>query len=138
MAINTAGRSVAFAGVTVAIGLLGLSVIRIPFVTGIGISGSVVVIISVLVAIFLMPAVLGLVGTSILKWRIPGLGRSNGDRNTIWFRRGRFLQNKPGIVSIATVILLAVMATPVLDMHLGLSDAGNNPETMRTPVVPMT
>lgn len=132
VAINTAGRSVAFAGTTVAIGLLGLSVIRIPFVTGIGIAGSVVVVISVLVAIFLMPAILGLVGTSILKWRIPGLGRSNGDRNTIWFRWGRFIQGKPGIVTVVTVLILAALATPVVDMHLGLSDSGNNPETMHT------
>ncbi|MCO5226719.1 MAG: MMPL family transporter [Thermomicrobiales bacterium] len=132
VAINTAGRSVAFAGTTVAIGLLGLAVIRIPFVTGIGIAGSVVVVISVLVAIFLMPAVLGLVGRSILKWRIPGLGNGDGSRNSIWFSWGRFLQRKPGLIAIITVIFLAALATPIVDMHLGLSDAGNNPETMHT------
>ena len=132
VAINTAGRSVAFAGVTVAIGLLGLGVIRIPFVTGIGVAGSVVVVISVLVAIFLMPAILGLLGKSILKWRIPGLGNGDGGRDTIWFRWGRFLQGKPGVIAIATVALLAALAAPVVDMRLGLSDAGNNPESMHT------
>ena len=132
VAINTSGRSVAFAGTTVAIGLLGLSVIGIPFVTGIGIAGSTVVVISVLVAIFLMPAILGLVGTSILKWRIPGLGRGDGSRDSIWFKWGRFLQSRPGVISILTVILLAALATPTLDMHLGLSDEGNNPKSMHT------
>lgn len=132
VAINTAGRSVAFAGITVAIGLLGLGVIRIPFVTGIGVAGSVVVIISVLVAIFLMPAILGLLGKSILKWRIPGLGNGDGGRDTIWFRWGRFLQNKPGLIAVASVIFLAALATPIVDMQLGLSDAGNNPESMHT------
>lgn len=132
VAINTAGRSVAFAGVTVAIGLLGLGVIRIPFVTGIGVAGSVVVVISVLVAIFLMPAILGLLGKSILKWRIPGLGNGDGGRDSIWFRWGRFLQKKPGVIAIATIALLVALATPIVDMHLGLSDAGNNPESMHT------
>lgn len=132
VATNTAGRSVAFAGTTVAIGLLGLSVIRLPFMTGIGIAGSVVVVVSVLVAIFLMPAILGLVGKSILKWRIPGLGNGDGGRDSIWFKWGRFLQAKPGAIAIITIVLLAVLVKPVSDIHLGLSDAGNNPESMHT------
>lgn len=132
VAINTAGRSVGFAGVTVAIGLMGLSLIRIPFVTGLGVAGSLVVIVAVLIALFLMPAVLGLTGRGVLKWRIPGLGRSNGDKNTFWFRLGRRIQSRPGVVSVAAIALLAILATPMLDMHLGLSDAGNNPESMHS------
>ena len=132
VAINTAGRSVAFAGVTVAIGLLGLALIRIPFVTGLGIAGSLVVIVSVLIAIFLMPAVLGLAGNGVLKWRIPGLGRSNGDRTGFWFNWGRRIQARPGLVSVVTIALLAVLASPMIDMRLGLSDAGNNPEEMHS------
>lgn len=132
VAINTAGRSIAFAGITVAIGLLGLSLIGLPFVTGLGITGSVVVLISVLIAIFLMPALLGLVGTRILAWRIPGLGGGNGDRNSFWFRWGRALQTRPGIISVVSIVLLLIVAMPYFDMNLNLSDAGNNPETMHS------
>lgn len=130
VAINTAGRSVGFAGTTVAIGLLGLALIRIPFVTGLGVAGSLVVIISVIIALGLMPAILGIAGKGILRFRVPGLGRSDGSRNSIWFRWGRFLQQRPGIFLVASLLLLAALATPYLDMRLGLSDAGNNPETM--------
>jgi RND superfamily putative drug exporter len=130
VAINTAGRSVGFAGTTVAIGLLGLALIRIPFVTGLGVAGSLVVIISVIIALGLMPAILGIAGRSILKFRVPGLGRGTADRTSTWFRWGRTLQKRPGIFLATSLLLLAALATPYLDMRLGLSDAGNNPETM--------
>ncbi len=130
VAINTAGRSVGFAGTTVAIGLLGLALIRIPFVTGLGVAGSLVVIVSVIIALGLMPAILGLTGRGILRFRVPGLGRGDGSRNSIWFRWGRILQQRPGIFLAASLLLLAALATPYLDMRLGLSDAGNNPESM--------
>lgn len=132
VAINTAGRSVGFAGTTVAIGLLGLSLIRIPFVTGLGIAGSLVVVLSVVIALLLMPAVLGLVGDGVLKWRIPGLGNGNGDKNTPWFNWGRRIQAKPGVYAVISLLVLGVLASPMVDMHLGLSDAGNNPETMHS------
>lgn len=66
-AIDTSGWTVIFAGVTVAIALLGLLVIRIPFVTGLALAGAIVVVMSVLVSIFLMPALLGIVGTRVLR-----------------------------------------------------------------------
>lgn len=132
VAIDTAGRSVAFAGVTVAIGLLGLSLIGIPIITGLGITGSVVVVIAVLIAIFLMPAVLGLIGHRIFAWRVPGLGRSTTGRKGFWFRWGRLVQSRPGIVSIVTLVGLLVVAVPYFDMNLNLSNAGNNPESMHS------
>lgn len=130
LAVDTSGRSVIFAGVTVAIGLLGLALIGIPFVTGLGVTGAVVVLISVTVAIFLMPAILGLAGTRILAWRIPGLGQTRTDKTGFWFRWGRAVQSRPGVISVVTSALLLLVATPYLDMELRLTDAGNNPESM--------
>ena len=132
IAIDTSGRSVAFAGVTVAIGMLGLSLIRIPFVTGLGITGSVAVLASVVIAIFLMPAILGLLGRRAFAARIPRLGAPSTDKSSIWFRWGRALQSRPGIISAVTIAVLLVLASPALDMDLRMSDAGNNPETMHS------
>ena len=91
-AIDTSGRAIIFAGVTVAITLLGLTAIGIPFITGLGLAGAIVVIASVIVAIFLMPAILGLVGTRVLRWRVPGLGRDSRGEDSFWFRWGRRIQ----------------------------------------------
>lgn len=128
-AMDTAGRSVAFAGIVVAVGLLGLATIGIPFVTGLGLAGSIAVALSVLVAIFLMPAILGLIGTRALRFRVPGLGRAPRGESGFWFRWGRAIQRRPGVVSGAAVLVLVVLAIPYFSIHLNLSDAGNNPET---------
>jgi RND superfamily putative drug exporter len=128
-AMDTAARSVAFAGIVVAVGLLGLSTIGIPFVTGMGVAGSVAVGISVLVAIFLMPAILGLLGSRVMRFRVPGLGRAPRGETGFWFRWGRAIQRRPGIVSGVAVLILVLLAIPYFSIYLNLSDAGNNPET---------
>ncbi len=124
-AINTSGRAVVFAGITVAIGLLGLTAMGLPFVTGIGVAGAIAVIVSVAVAIFLMPAVLALVGRSVLRWRIPGLGRRTEGQNAFWWRWGRIVQRRPAPIAAVLVLLLTVVSIPYFDMQLGLSDDGN-------------
>lgn len=131
-AIDTSGRAVIFAGVTVAIALLGLLVIRIPFVTGLGIAGAIVVVTSVLVSIFLMPAVLGIVGTRVLSWRVPGLGRVSHGKESFWFRWGQGIQKRPGLISAIIIVVLLIGTIPFFDMRLGLSDAGNNSEETHT------
>jgi RND superfamily putative drug exporter len=131
-AIDTSGRAVIFAGVTVAIALLGLIVIQIPFVTGLGIVGAIVVLLSVVVSIFLMPALLGVVGTRVLSWRIPGLGREPKGQDSFWYRWGRGIQKRPGLISAVVVVGLLILSIPFFDMRLGLSDAGNNAEETHT------
>ncbi len=128
-AMNTAARSVAFAGIVVAVGLLGLATIGIPFVTGLGLSGSIAVGLSVLVAVFLMPAILGVLGTRVTRFRVPGLGRASHGETGFWFRWGRAIQRRPGVVSGVAVLILILIAIPYFSIHLNLSDAGNNPET---------
>lgn len=131
-AIDTSGRAIIFAGITVAIALLGLAAIGIPFVTGLGVAGSIVVVASVLVAIFLMPAILGLVGTRVLRWRVPGLGGAPKGGDAFWFRWGRRIQRTPGIFGAAVILVLLVIATPFLDTRLGLPDDGGNPTSMHS------
>ena len=131
-AIDTSGRAVIFAGVTVAIALLGLLVIQIPFVTGLGIAGAIVVLMSVIVSIFFMPVMLGIAGDRVLRWRIPGLGREPKGNDTFWHRWGRGIQKRPGLISAVVIVGLLILAIPFFDMRLGLSDAGNNAEEMHT------
>jgi RND superfamily putative drug exporter len=71
IAMDTAGRSVVFAGATVVISLLGMLLMGIGFVGGLGITASVTVAVTVLASITLLPALLGFAGYNIerTKWR---------------------------------------------------------------------
>jgi RND superfamily putative drug exporter len=64
-ATATAGSAVVFAGTTVIIALLGLSVVRIPFLTVMGLGAAATVLVAVLVATTLVPAVLGFAGSRL-------------------------------------------------------------------------
>ena len=131
-AVDTSGRAVMFAGLTVAIALLGLLAMGIPFVGSLGIAAAFVVIASVLVAIVFMPALLAVVGKSVLRFRVPGLGNGSTGTDSFWYRWGRAIQRRPRAVAVVVIAFLALLAVPFFDMRLGLSDAGNNPETFHT------
>jgi len=69
--VNTAGRAVLFAGSTVIIALMGLFVLRIGFFNGLAIGAAVTVLMVMLSALWLLPALLGLLGARALGWRMP-------------------------------------------------------------------
>ena len=70
-AMSTAGRAVLFAGITVVVSLLGLTVIGLPFVTGIGVATSVTVLVTLISSLTLMPALVGFAGDrlEVTRWR---------------------------------------------------------------------
>ncbi len=132
-AIDTAGRAVIFAGTVVAIALLGLFAIGIPFIAALGLAAAIVVVCCVVVAITLLPALLGYVGKHIDRWRIPGLHASaHESKNTVWYRWSLQIQRRPWIYLVASAAVLIVLALPVLDLRLGFSDDGNQPVELHT------
>ncbi|MCZ7537405.1 MAG: MMPL family transporter [Acidimicrobiia bacterium] len=74
LAIHSAGRSVVFAGVTVVISMLGLTLVGIPLIASMGVAVAITVTVAVVVAITFLPALLGLIGTNIDRLRTPGSG----------------------------------------------------------------
>ncbi|MBA4179550.1 MAG: hypothetical protein C0506_03080 [Anaerolinea sp.] len=132
LAVTTAGRSVIFAGIVVAVSFLGLFVVGLPFVAALGTAGAVVVVASVLVSITLMPALLSLAGTRIDRWRVPFLHSTEGvDTNSGWYRLSRQIQRRPIVYFLSAAALLLFLASPILRMELGFTDAGNLPENSR-------
>ena len=75
-ALDSAGRSVVFAGATVVLSLMGLLLVGLPFVSGLGISAAVTVAIVMTGSITLLPAVLGLVGDRLGTIRVRGIAAS--------------------------------------------------------------
>lgn len=114
-AMGTAGRAVVFSGVTVAISLLGLVVLPLPFLRSVGLGGLLIPLVSVLIAVTLLPAILAAVGPR-LEWprkRIPATdGRA-------WHAIGRAVVRHRLVAALLAVAALAVMAAPVFGLRLG-------------------
>ena len=129
-ATGTAGSAVVFAGVTVVIALVGLIVVNIPFLTVMGLAAAGAVIVAVLIAMTLLPALLGFSRgritrqNRVLAFRPRGRGR---DRETASVRYARFVTRRPLAVVLAGLVLLLAVATPAMHMKLGLPDGGSKP-----------
>ncbi|GAA2747720.1 MMPL family transporter [Terrabacter aerolatus] len=133
-AVGTAGTAVVFAGLTVIIALAGLSVVGIPFLTAMGLAAAGTVLVAVLVAVTLLPALLGLAGDRVLSRRQRRADRAEGtdldeaagNRGFAW---GRFTVRRRIPVLIAGVVVLGAVALPAADMRLALPDDGTAPVT---------
>lgn len=131
-AINTAGRSVLFAGTTVVISLAGMLLMGISFIQGLGIGAAAVVLVTMAASITLLPAVLGFVGTNIDKFKIPGIGKEKPREQQFWYRWSHFLQRRPWQALIVGLVVLLALATPFLSIRLGSSDASSRPNSDTT------
>ncbi len=128
-AIGTAGRAVLFAGGTVMISLLGMLLMGMAFFQGLAFGSSSAVLIAMLAAVTLLPALLGIAGRRIdrlsIHRRRPSLGAGRR-AETGWHRWSRLVQRHPVAFAAAGITALLVTAAPVLGMRLASADAGND------------
>ncbi|GAA2564970.1 MMPL family transporter [Streptomyces lienomycini] len=138
LAVGTAGSAVVFAGLTVVIALAGLSVVGVPMLTRMGLCAAGAVVVGVLVALTLVPALLGMWPNAVLPRtarkrggavtasasapasaeRRGGAGAGAGDNGgTRW---ARFVLRRPVAVLLACVACLGVLALPAADLRLGM------------------
>jgi RND superfamily putative drug exporter len=134
----TAGQAVVVAGGTVVVAILGLQMAGIPFVAALGYSASIVVAVAVLVAITLLPALLGFAGPRVLarshrqaldeaaEAAATGETIEVSDGHSGWVRWAHWVAYHPWRSATAATVVLLVMAIPVLDMRLGQADAGTD------------
>jgi RND superfamily putative drug exporter len=128
-ALATSGRAVIFAGLTVCISMLGLFVMGIPMVYGMALSAMAAVLVTVAASITLLPAMLGFAGHNVDRFALPGLNRREAvGEGSRWFRWSRFVQRHPWPAAISAFVVLVLLASPVLSMRLGSSDAGTSPK----------
>jgi RND superfamily putative drug exporter len=128
-ATATAGGAVWFAGGTVVIALVSLLVAGIPIVTALGYSAAIAVIVAVLAATTLLPAMLGALGPRLDAGRIKqgGLG-TDSDESGMWASAARAVAKRPWPSMALATVILVVLAIPVLNLHLGQNDVGSMPE----------
>jgi RND superfamily putative drug exporter len=128
IAIDTAGRSVLFAGTVVVIALVGLTLMGVPFVAALGVAAAIVVVLSVITALTLLPALLAILGTRVDALGIPFMKTKEGrPEASIWYRLARSIQRRPWWFAIGSAAVLLALAIPLLSMKTGFTDAGNNP-----------
>jgi RND superfamily putative drug exporter len=130
-AINTSGRAVFFAGLTVCIALMGQFVLGLPFLYGLAVSSSITVLLTMLAALTLLPALLGFFGSRVLSRRQRRHLQENGPveehASGVWFRWARFIEARPKLPAVVALVTVVVVALPVLTLRLGLDDAGSDP-----------
>ena len=135
-ALNSAGRAVLFAGTTVCIALLGMLVLRVGYVSGLGIAAAITVLFTVAAAVTLLPALLGVLGMRVLsrreRRRLAADGPARDGASTWWARLAGFVQRHPLKLAAAATTAMVVLAIPVLSLRLGSSDAGNDPAATTT------
>lgn len=143
--VNTAGRAVLFAGTTVVIALGGLFVLGISFMNGLAVGAAITVVMVMLTAVTLLPAVISLLGnhtfTPVFQSLLRVLRRnqladklaaardSRHDREGVGLSRySRMLQSKPWVFGAVALAAMLALSVPVLSMRLGFPDAGGKPE----------
>jgi RND superfamily putative drug exporter len=134
-AVTTAGRSVIIAGSTVVIAVLGLFLTGLPYMYGVAISASLAVLVVMLAAITLLPALLSYLGPRVDRLRIPFLGRgmkAEGNGGSLASRWSHAVQRRPWTAAIVAAAILLALAAPALGMRLGFPDAGNDPTDTMT------
>jgi RND superfamily putative drug exporter len=159
-AIDTAGRTVMFAGITVIIALLGLLLLGLKFMQGVALGSATAVLASMFAALTIIPALIGGSGSFIdgglreldrrgglrlpfmqRRFRMPGGGwraRRGAKREQRradgagWERWSRGVQRRPWLAAGVSLLLLVGLALPAVGMRLGSSDAGVDPEGTTT------
>jgi putative drug exporter of the RND superfamily len=128
----TSGGAVVFAGSTVIVALLSLLVAGIPLVTTLGYTAAIVVLIAMIAATTLLPAVLGLLGTRINAVKLPGLKAHHDRKPHGWRRWALFVAAHPWPSMGVAVAILVVLAIPIRNLHLGQTDNGALPKDTQT------
>lgn len=129
-AISTAGNAVIFAAATVVIALSALTIVNIPFMSTMGLAGAATVAVAALVAVTLIPALLGMAGhkvfwgktrRKIIEAQVKGPHEVESVSYTsVWYRWGTAIVRRPVIFLIVGIIIMGVIALPARSLTLGL------------------
>jgi RND superfamily putative drug exporter len=123
----TAGSAVLFAGTSVVIAISGLLISGIWAVGLLGLAAAIVVAVSVVSALTLLPALLGLLGGRVDRLRVPFIGRRRRASGGLSARWAEHVTRRPVAAALAGTLALLALAAPVVDMRLGQNDQGSQP-----------
>jgi RND superfamily putative drug exporter len=121
-AMDTAGRSVLFAGTTVVIALLGMLLLGVSFLNGPAFASAAAVGLTMLSSLTLLPALLGFFGHRV---KVPAALSADAEPRG-WGRWSALIERRPGAFAAGALVILLLVAAPITGMRLGSGDAGND------------
>jgi RND superfamily putative drug exporter len=135
-AVNTSGRTVLFAGITVCIALLGQFALGVSFLYGLSVASAIAVALTMATSLTFLPAMLGFLGPKILSRRERAALASGGpvadETSGFWLGWAKFVEARKGLVAIAALAIVVLIAIPITQLRLGASDASTDPSNSTT------
>jgi len=136
VALNTSGRAVMFAGITVCIAILGLCALQVSFLYGVAVGTAIGVLFTMIASLTLMPALLGFIGLKVLTRKqrraLQGHTVDLSEKHGAWYRWSHVIERRPILPAIGAFALLVMLAIPFIGIRLGSSDQGNDPSSTTT------
>ena len=136
-AMDTAGRAVLVAGLTVIIALLGMFALGLSFLYGVAVSSALAVLLVMLASLTVLPALISKFGARVARpsrraRRRAEAGVTPASGPTGWGRWAEWISRRPWVGVIAGLGIMLVLTVPALSMNQGASDAGNDPTSQTT------
>jgi RND superfamily putative drug exporter len=125
-ALDTAGRSVLFAGATVVIALLGLYTLNLGSLEGIALSVTLTVLMTMIASLILLPSLLTIFGSRLEKRIRKHAAKQKREPGQRWRAWAFLVQRRPWPALVVAVAALGALCVPALSMQLGFADAGND------------
>src|SRR6202162_2699850 len=129
-ALNTSGRTVLFAGMTVCIALLGQFALGVTFLYGLSMASAIAVALTMATSLTFLPAMLGFLGPKVLsrrERRALEAGVLPTDVSTFWLRWARFVERRKVLVALGSLAIVVAIALPIFGLRIGSSDASTDP-----------
>jgi putative drug exporter of the RND superfamily len=135
-AVETSGRTVLFAGITVCIALLGQLTLGVAFLNGMSISAAIAVALTMGTSLTFLPAMLGFLGPKALSRRerrtLAEGTMVSTEAKGFWLRWGRFVERRSLLAALGALVVVVLAASPIFGLQLGSSDAGTDPSGSTT------
>src|SRR5579862_3180447 len=135
-ALNTSGRAVLLAGLTVCVALLGLFALPDPTLPGVAVAVALVVGLTMVASLTLLPAMLGFLGPKVLRRAerrmLAEQGRQVEQAGGFWLRWAEGLGRRPLIPALLALAVIVILAIPVLSFRTALLDASTDPPSATT------
>src|SRR5580704_15522715 len=135
-ALNTSGRAVLLAGLTVCAALLGLLVLPDPALQGVAVTISLVVVLTMVASLTLLPAMLGFLCLKVLpraeRTRLAQDGRQVEQTGAFWLRWAEGLGRRPLIPAILALAVIVILVLPVLSFRTAIQDSSTDPASSTT------